>query len=127
MNVGEQNTFPVYARQFWNDSGIDLVKDARYLFNAQGNWLDLITPCGPDGYPGLFYQKKLENLLRIPNRKWFLLCGAVDQDSNTAFEIGSSYLYKSDKKGRLFCFANDMPGWYWNNFGNIQVKIKRVS
>ncbi|WP_446809010.1 hypothetical protein ACH50O_17380 [Methylomonas sp. 2BW1-5-20] len=127
MNVGEQNTFPVYARQFWNDSGIDLVKDASYLFNAQGTWLDLIIPCGPDGYTSLLYQKDLENLLRLPNKNWFMLCGALDQGEHSLFGIGSSYLYKANNNGRLFCFANDMPGWYWNNFMSIQVSIKRVS
>lgn len=127
MNVEEQITFPVYARQFWNDSYIDLIEGATYLFNAQGTWLDFIIPCGPDGYTSLFYQEKLERLLRLPNKKWFTLCGTLDRDDHTAFVIGGSCLYTAQNMGRLYCFTNDIPGWYWNNFMSVQVSVKRVS
>ncbi len=29
--------------------------------------------------------------------------------------------------GQLEFFANDVPGFYWNNFGSIQLEITRLS
>jgi hypothetical protein len=126
MNVGDQHSFAIYARSFWNDSGIDLVDAATYEFSAQGSWTDLFIPCGPGGYSGFLYQKKLDSLLRLPGVNWLSLCGALDQDGQTAFLIGQAFRYSTERPGRLYCFANDVPGWYWNNFGCVKVMVKRV-
>ena len=119
MNVGDRKSFSVNARSFWNDSGINLAAGATYDFAAQGTWIDLIIPSGPDGYPGLFYQHTLEPSLRFPGAKWFALCGALDRDSQRAFLIGKAGRYTCPTSGRLYCFANDVPSWYWNNFGHV--------
>ena len=39
----------VYAREHWNQTGIFLKKGVRYLFEAEGEWLDSSIPCGPGG------------------------------------------------------------------------------
>jgi hypothetical protein len=51
----------------------------------------------------------------------------VDRHDETAFVIGENRLYAANTKGRLYCFANDLPHWYWNNFGSVRVTVTRVS
>jgi len=127
MKVGDQRSFPICARSFWTDSGIDLVVGGTYELSGQGRWIDFFVPCRPSGYAGFLYQNKLGSLLRLPGAKWFALCGALNHDGRTAFLIGDAVRYAAVGSGRLYCFANDVPGWYWNNFGSMLVTVKRVA
>ncbi|MBP1152583.1 MULTISPECIES: hypothetical protein [Methylocaldum] len=127
MNVGDQKSFSVRARSFWNDSGIDLAAGGIYQFSARRTWTDFFISCGPAGYSGLSYQNKLGSSLRLPREKWFALCGALDRNGQTAFVIGESCRYTAEAAGRLYCFANDVPGWYWNNFGSAEVIATRLA
>jgi len=106
---------------------MDLIKGATYEFTAHGRWVDLFVPCDASGYPGLSYQNRLRPSLRVPNAPWFALCGAVDRDLGRAFVIGDRLVHRADFAGRLYCFANDVPGWYWNNWGKVTVFVERVS
>lgn len=29
-------------------------------------------------------------------------------------------------RARLLCFANDVPGFYWDNFGAVSLTVERV-
>lgn len=127
MNVGDQKTFSAHARSFWHDSGVDLIEGASYYFCVRGIWIDFYIPCGPDGYEGRAIQRKLGPSLRMPGAKWFALCGALNRNQEAAFVIGETCLYRATAAGRLYCFTNDVPGWYWNNFRSLRVKVARVS
>lgn len=127
MNVGDEASFVVRARSVWGDTELDLVKGASYEFTANGEWVDFFIRCDAAGYPGLRYQNWLRRSLRVPGAQWFALCGAVDRDLEKSFVIGSRLVYPAKSAGRLYCFANDVPGWYWNNWGSINVTAKRLA
>ncbi len=49
LSKDETHTFPVFARNPWNPSGLYLEKGVRYQFSATGEWIDRNIACGPDG------------------------------------------------------------------------------
>jgi hypothetical protein len=52
------------------------------------------------------------------------LIGCVDGDLATAFVIGSGIdAWTPPRAGTLLCFANDVPGFYWNNSGHITLTV----
>jgi len=127
MKVGEQRTFSVCAHTVWSETGIELQAGATYRFSARGTWWDFYVRTDPDGYAGLPFQKSAAKRLRMPGTKWFALCGALGRDEQSAFLIGTSTFYTAPADGPLYCFANDLRGWYWNNVGSITVTVSRDS
>ena len=117
----------VYARPYWNRTGFAVKAGAVYELSASGTWYDASTPSGPDGYlRGNFLQELVSGLRRSPRNRWFALMGALDGASNTIFLIGSHATYTAPRSGELVCFANDVPGFYWNNTGSVTVTIHRI-
>jgi hypothetical protein len=52
--------------------------------------------------------------------------GSLDGASETIFLIGSHAAYTPARSGEVVCFANDVPGFYWNNKGSITLTIDRI-
>jgi hypothetical protein len=99
---------------------------ATYEIKADGTWTDASRNCGPDGYPrGNFFQELFRGLRRSPTNQWFALMGTLDGSGDTIFLIGPHATYVPTRKGELVCFANDVPGFYWNNTGFISLSVKR--
>ena len=42
------------------------------------------------------------------------------------FFIGNGQVVKMESAGALLLFVNDVPGFYWNNFGAICVEISKL-
>lgn len=49
LAAGESATLSIYAAERWNTTGLWLEKGVRYVFQAQGQWLDRTIACGPGG------------------------------------------------------------------------------
>ena len=127
MNLHETCQATVRARVQWNRTGIVLTAGETYQFAATGCWVDFFIPYGPAGGPSKFaYLRRFERRRRVPEANWFTLIGGVDAQKDTAFVIGSRCSHSPRVDGELTCFANDVPGFYWNNFGAIQLAVKRV-
>lgn len=43
------------------------------------------------------------------------------------FQIGHSFEFRANSTGQLICFANDAHTLYWNNKGQLNVTVTRVS
>jgi uncharacterized protein (DUF2235 family) len=128
LKLGDEFTTGVHAGMKWNDVTISLEKGARYRFAASGRWYDAAISCGPDGYPSpswLF--RRLERFRRFRTGNWFQLIGTIGKDLKTAFPIGTGTELDVQQDGILYCFANDLPGFYGNNSGSIQLYIQRVT
>ena len=126
MNFGETVTSQIQARIFWNKTGIQVVAGQRYLMTASGCWVDFFLRHGPDGDPSnSWYLRLFESKRRLPTENWFVLAGALDSNSATAFRIGSRFEYAPQATGELTCFANDVPGFYWNNWGHVTLSVTR--
>jgi len=120
----------VRAWNHWTRNPI-LLQDGEYEFRADGCWADLIIPCGPDGYPTpcwSWLQRQLTGWRRAPAANWLALCGAVRRPGakNHVFVIGKAS-HHTLPEGKLYCFANDVYGFYWNNFGSVMVTMRKLS
>lgn len=100
-------SFPVYAGEHWNRTGLYLEQGATYEFAATGEWVDHTIPCGPKGMKdGKFHPAELmqaassflgriEGLFkkvtgndradfwgtrRIESMPWFALVGVIAND-----------------------------------------------
>ena len=45
-------------------------------------------------------------------------------DATVTFPIGSSGVHEATVGGRLFVFANDRDGYYWNNWGEVTLSVE---
>ena len=128
MQLQEVAQTIVHARKPWNYTGIMLVAGETYDLAATGCWTDLVIPHGPAGDPSnSAYMRLFERWRRVPSANWFTLIGALDAQMPSAFVIGAHCLYTPDRSGQLTCFANDVSGFYWNNFGAVRLKVTRVA
>lgn len=113
----------VFSKPYWTDTGLDLRAGQTVRLTATGTWTDWTTPSGPDGYdrPIMSIAKPLRRLRKAP---WFALCGALDRRGDKAFLIGAEAQIIAPRDGRLFVFANDVPGFYFNNSGSIDLTVE---
>ena len=125
LSVGQQHQLPVPAREFWTDTRIDMAPGEHYDLTATGTWWDFFIPASPNGF--FFLPEILLNrFLRYPSSNFFALIGGLDRRPDQLFFIGKYCKYKPEVAGRLFCFANDVLGFYGNNWGEVDLTIKRV-
>ena len=122
LAVGESMTFPVYANDFWTNSGLQVQQGESYTFSASGTWTDLFFTCDADGYTN-WYIALYNGLKRMQGENFFKLIGAINQ--NNLFAIGKSNTITIQNNGELNLFANDANGFYFNNFGHVHLTITR--
>jgi len=118
----------IRAELRWNDTGIRLEAGGTYDLLAEGTWTDLFVPSGPDGNPDpSWMQRRAARWLRVKEENYFALIGALDRDLSTAFRIGHAARgFRATRSGQLTCFANDVPGFYWNNRGAVRLTVTRT-
>ena len=136
---GESATFDVHAREKFNWSGVRAESGGYYSFEIpEGEqWRDKNIDCGPEGWPnGLLTWllaagvKLVEWLRRCKKANWFELIGAIGDGEENLFRIGrggADATYRAPVDGDLFAFANDLPWFYGNNSGKIQVTVRRTA
>jgi hypothetical protein len=131
LKIGEKTTVDVVARRYWNNTGLHVTVGQRYQLVAVGTWCDLVIRCDADGYPTPWWyppQRIAQGFRRLPEGNWFVLVGAVRVAEDCRyFVVGSSCEVRMPTTGQLAFFANDVPGFYWNNFGSIRLGIARLS
>jgi hypothetical protein len=112
----------IEAADPWNDTGFDLVAGRAYRLEATGTWQDASQTHDAAGreVPKL---ERWKSFRRVADAPWFALIGAIDRDAGTHFVIGKQVVYAAKRSGRLFCFANDVRLFYWNNSGHVELTI----
>jgi len=121
----------VRARKHWTSDPL-MLEGGEYEFRAEGCWDDMGIPSGPGGYDTPWWSP-LQRLMgklgwrRVPAAKWFALCGAVRRSGTPdhKFVIGTESRHELPA-GHLYCFANDVLFFYWNNFGHVNLTVRRV-
>ena len=56
VNGEQSEPIPIYAREYWNPTGIYLKKGTTYEFKASGQWIDWYVKFGPEGMVGEKYR-----------------------------------------------------------------------
>ncbi len=123
VSVGESQTITIKAKDYWNHTGIYLEKGAEYSFIAQGNWIDWYIESDANGFRK-DSMKLFESLRRAPKENWFSLIGSINKEKS--FFIGKNSQVVASDSGELVCFANDVPFFYWNNKGSLELIVKRI-
>ena len=120
---------PLSALLRWNDTALNILKGQSYLFTAEGKWYDAGIQSDADGYPSNSLKHRLTaRFRRSPKQDWFLLMGALSMDDCKAFPIGAGPInYTVTEDGKLYCFANDLWPFYFNNSGLVKLTVKRLS
>ena len=130
--VGDSRTVAIHADQYWNDTGITLVKDGVYdlkVVPPESRWVDGegLLKYSADANGRNYWPLWLFTFLkRCRNADWFALIGARNKVEGEFFFIGKSLTnFKPDQNFDLYCFANDAKNKYDNNSGTLMLQIAR--
>jgi len=129
LNVGDTAEFGIFALLRWNDTALTMLKGENYLLTADGNWYDASQKSDANGYTStLLKHRLLAEFRRSTEQNWFFLMGALSMDDRKAFPIGAGPTnYTATEDGKLYCFANDLRRFYFNNSGLVKLAVKRLS
>jgi hypothetical protein len=121
----------IQARRRWNLTSYKVKRGEYYRFEATGNWTDYQRTHNPGGDPSYnLFMRLFSPLKRMRTANWFSVIGSVERKSSTFFDIGKLILdgeaWQAPESGTLFAFANDVPFMYWNNSGEISLKMTKL-
>jgi hypothetical protein len=131
LAVDDHRLFRVRAHEPLNRT--ELVVSPGEVYSIQprrGCWVDWFIPCGPAGYHTP-WTDRFKSKLRNPHAPFFALMVTVgDDDSGSQAVVTPEHPHlarlEPSKQGKLTFFANDITGWYWNNWGAIEVQVTRT-
>jgi hypothetical protein len=115
----------IYAKRKWNSTQIEISEGEEYELTAIGEWRDFTSKTDAEGYTNL-YMQLFDSVKRSKEHKWFALIGSLNQSQDEYFLIGKKNKLSFNTSGSLYCFANDVNGFYWNNFGFVTLQITRI-
>lgn len=130
----------VDAGNYWNAWRVQLEKDAVYDITVNGDtptWRDKNEISPPTGWgdkaTGItkFFIGGTKFLRRDPTQNLFHLMGAVygncvnGRQCAKQFQIGLGRKFKSPITGEFCAFANDVPIFYGNNSGHLEITVRR--
>mgnify|MGYP003577371638 CR=1 FL=1 len=124
LAINDSIKLDIQSRLFWNETEIEILSGEEYKFVAEGQWRDLTIKTDPDGYTKL-YMRLFNRLKRSESNNWFALMGSLDKSGD--FLIGRNNKIEFQKSGTLYCYANDVRGFYWNNSGHASLEVIRLS
>lgn len=116
-------TVTIKSKLVWNETEIEIHNGEVYEFQANGEWKDLFKKCDADGYNNS-YMSLYNSFKRSKENNWFALIGSINQ--NNDFLIGKKKQVTFSENGNFSCYANDVKGFYWNNFGELSLTITRI-
>lgn len=119
----------INARNPENDAGLSVKKGERYrVCVAKGHiWKDAsIENHPPRGSKGTTSMNMIASWKRSPKSDWFALMAEVTGNTEP-IDLYRSQEFQTAHAGQLILYANDVPVFYWNNSGVIEVLISRLS
>ncbi len=123
------HTSTIRARNPWNDTGFDFEAGCACRFDYEIDpdepWKDFYQNCDPVLGHNALLARPLKRLCRLPGRNYFVLAGCIGRDLATVFAVLDyrEIDFLPARGGRLWVFANDVPGFYFNNFGKLRLTI----
>lgn len=125
LQINETIEVKIRARCKWNFTQVEISEGEEYEFTAMGKWTDFTITKDADGYTNSHMQL-FDNKKRAKEYLWFALIGSLDKNEDKYYFIGKNIKIPFNDNGILYCFANDIKGFYWNNFGYITLQVKRI-
>lgn len=125
LHPGETTTLRVKAKARY---AATIIVEAGQQYNISCNmaqrWYDLFIPSSPKGYANplaAFFG------MRVKGARCMTLCAAYNKSDEDAFPVKNGDTITILKFGTLSFFANDVPGFEWNNWGAISINITRIA
>lgn len=125
-------TVQVQSWTEWVETPVVVKAGDSLNFRAEGRWVDFVISCTADGYDAAFFYA-IHVFPRIPDEgRYFRLMGRISiegirptaDDPALSFPIGAALNgWRAPVGGRLYVFANDRLGFYWNNWGTVTLTI----
>lgn len=125
LEIGDSIILKIYSKPLWNETDLEVRAGETYIFLAKGEWTDWYIVSEADGYE-MWHMNLFRSYKRSPENKWFALMGSIGK-TDTIFLIGRMMKKTFMKTGKLYLFANDVRGFYFNNKGSIIVTIRRIA
>lgn len=116
-------TVKIEANKIWNDTGVIVSAGTVYQLEATGVWKDWFITRDANGYSNA-YMRLWNRFKRSPLHPWMALMGSVDQQED--FFIGTKCEWECTQSGRLYCYANDIKHFYWNNCKSLELSIQSI-
>jgi hypothetical protein len=128
LTTGQSATFAVFAALKWNDTTLQVRRGEVYELSATCTWHDASYSPGPEGYPSLtLWMRLVSPFRRSPKDPWFALIGAIGQEDKKTFTIRKCLpRWVVSEDGFLYCYANDLRGFYFNNSGTVNLTVLRM-
>jgi hypothetical protein len=117
---------PVFARERFNDTNVDVEQGDRLLITARGEWIDAYIEAGPEGFRR-WWLTPVGWTRRYPEARWFELVAVVGKNGGPYFRIGSCGEFTATKSGRAYLFANDTWFKYGNNKGQLEAEVTKLA
>lgn len=117
----------IEASQKHADLGVDVTEGEIWEFEvvSYSGWKDWFETATPEGIEGNFLMRMLASKKRYPKAGYLALIGSVGLEDRYLFFIGKKCKHRFECSGRLYAFANDIHGFYWNNHGRVNLRIVR--
>jgi len=129
-----QRTNQIHARQYWNDTGVDLLEGRSYRLSVVPELGKTLKDAnfvagGIAGEDWNSLAHKTAEFLhgkRMDKAKWFALIGTIDKRLPWIITDGS--IVTAPASGRLFCYVNDVSfeAFYQNNDGWVVLDVEPV-
>ncbi len=129
-----QRTQRIYARKYWNATGVFLRPNARYRVRVVPGVGEPLhdasyTAKSIDGEDWNSFAHKTASLAhgkRKDDANWFALIGTVDKKHDQVLKDGGEFSVKVG--GQLFCYFNDVQvEWFYeNNSGWVVLDIEQL-
>ena len=128
---GEPVAVRVCAKRGWNHTGLSVSEGQRVRLEVDKtsvvDWRDAGIPSSPAGDTRGGWFRYLERWRRLPSSPWYALIGAIGKGPTDRFYVGYGTCVTATTDGELLLFANDVPGFYWNNHGQLTSNVTGLS
>jgi hypothetical protein len=122
-------TLTIRADRSLNDTGLELEAGVSYAIQVSEvkGWRDAGIAANPSEGHDAGRLALFRFLKRYRKANWFVLIGQIGKKKKRRFVMGGGLeSFTAPRDGRLFVFANDAPGFYWNNHGTLKLTVVRL-
>lgn len=146
LKLNEKLSACVCGAQEWNDLTIGVTPNDSYSIQVLGEqkWWDYHFETTPSGYTNKWIRticcddqwvdmSHYEHARKIPGAPWASLGCCLDKKTEICQDVGVEGTLALDFEpteqavATVHCFANDVPHFYWDNYGAVVVNITRLT
>lgn len=128
LSPGEKRSLIIWAKEKNSSNQLVVEPGQTYQFTVspKDRWFDMGWPTNANGFNNVVFQWS-GHKPRVEWAKCFALCAVLNENDATAFVVGTETRTTFPESGIVSFFANDVKGYYGNNWGKITVEVLRLT